>query len=96
MTAFFIANVTVKNPEKMAQYGEAAAKTFPAYGGELFLKGKRLEDLAGSADHQMAVIVKFPDSQNLNNWYKSDEYQALIPLREEAADMTLVSHEVPL
>ncbi len=95
MTAFFVANVTVKNPEKMAEYAAAAARTFPDFGGEPLLKGKRMEDLAGSADHQMVAIVKFPDSDSLKSWYQSEEYQALIPLREEAADMTLVSHEVP-
>ncbi|MBE7636222.1 DUF1330 domain-containing protein [Sneathiella sp. P13V-1] len=95
MTAFFVASVTVKNPEKMAEYAAAAAKTFTAFGGEPLLKGKRVEDLAGSADHQMVAIVKFPDSNSLKGWYQSDAYQALIPLRDEAADMTLVSHEVP-
>jgi len=43
----------------------------------------------------MLVVVKFPSSEALSGWYASDEYQALVPLREEAADMTIVSYEIP-
>jgi len=31
----------------------------------------------------------------LKAWYRSPDYQALIPLRDAAADMTLVTYEEP-
>ena len=54
-----------------------------------------LADDAGEADHRAVGIVKFPDKEALAAWYASDAYRALIPLRDEAADMTLVAYSVP-
>jgi len=92
MTAFFVATSRIKDSEKFAEYGAKAAGTFPAFGGTLVIRGKADQALAGHSDHQAVGVVRFPDMESLNNWYQSNEYQALIPLREEAADMTLVSY----
>jgi len=94
MAAFFIATLTIKNPEKFQKYAEKVRATFGPFGGEFLTKGKVGETLCGSADHQVAVIVKFPDLQSVTNWYKSDAYQAIIPVRDEGADVTLISYEV--
>jgi uncharacterized protein (DUF1330 family) len=39
------------------------------------------------------VVIRFPDAQALDDWYSSDAYQALIPLRTEAADVDLINYE---
>ena len=95
MAAFFVATVKVKNPEKFQEYAKKAMETFTMHGGELVLRGQADTVLAGSADHQAVGIVKFPDKDALSAWYKSDAYQAIIPLRDEAADMTIVAYTVP-
>lgn len=95
MSAFFTATAKVKDGQKLQEYGAQAGATIAAHGGEFILRGKKNEVLAGSADNQMLVVVKFPNSETLSGWYASEEYQALIPLREEAADMTIVSYEIP-
>ena len=41
------------------------------------------------------AVIKFPDIAAAKSWYASDAYQQIIPLREEASDMSLVLHEVP-
>lgn len=43
----------------------------------------------------MSAVIKFPDIAAAKSWYASDAYQQIIPLREEAWDMSLVLHEVP-
>ncbi len=95
MSAFFIATVTMKDGEKFQEYAAKSTGTFQPFGGELIIKGKFNGTLVGNADHQAAAIIKFPDIEALENWYASDAYQALIPLRNEAAEMTLVKYEVP-
>lgn len=95
MSAFFVATVTIKDPQKFQEYGQKAGPTVAAFGGELMLRGKTAEVLAGSAQHQATVVIKFPDTAAINKWYNSDAYQAIIPLRDEAVDMTLVSYAVP-
>jgi uncharacterized protein (DUF1330 family) len=39
------------------------------------------------------VVIRFPDLKAVDGWYASAAYQALIPLRQEAADMDLLSYE---
>ena len=96
MTAFFVAVVAVKDPTKMQDYSKKAAETFKPFGGELVMRGKVGEVLTGSsANHQATGIASFPSMQDLKAWYASDAYQAIIPLREEAADMTITTYDMP-
>ena len=95
MTTFFVSTVTVKDKEKFQDYAKRAAETFAAYGGEPVLRGQLDTVLAGAADHRAVGIVRFPDREALAAWYGSDAYRALIPLRDEAADITLVAYSVP-
>jgi len=96
MTAFFVATVKVKDPQKFQEYSQKAGETFMPHGGELVLRGKQTGVLAGDADHQAVGIVKFPDQGALTAWFNSDAYQAIVPLRDEAADMTIVTYSVPV
>ena len=95
MQAFFIATFNIKNPEKFREYASKAAATFAAYGGEIALRGKAEEALAGSLGHTTAGAVKFPDMDSLLRWFKSEEYQAIVPLRNKAADMTIIAYSAP-
>ncbi len=95
MTAFFVSTVTVKDGAKFQEYAKRAAETLAAHGGELVLRGQLDDVLTGNADHRAVGIVKFPDKDALAAWYGSNAYQALIPLRDEAADMTLVAYSAP-
>ena len=95
MSAFFIATSIVKDAEKFQEYAGKAGQSLAPFGGTLLTKGKAEKTLAGDSDHHVAGVISFPDMAALDGWYQSPEYQALIPLRDSAADMTLVSYSVP-
>jgi uncharacterized protein (DUF1330 family) len=38
-------------------------------------------------------VIRFPDRSALRGWFDSPAYQALIPLREQAADVVLLGYE---
>ena len=95
MSAFLIASVTVKDAEKFQQYGEQAAKTFSTYSGEVLAKGKFAGVYTGATEHHAAAVFQFPSLALMDEWYHSSEYQALIPLRDEAADIAFDRYEVP-
>jgi uncharacterized protein (DUF1330 family) len=95
MSAFFIATSTIKDPEKFAEYGAKAGASLASYGGNLVIKGKAVKALAGASNHQAVGIIRFADMEALNAWYQSPAYQALIPLRNEAVEMTLITYEEP-
>ncbi len=89
MSAYVIVNGTVKDAEKMQQYGAAAGPTLAQHGGELVCRGP-IEVLSGSSDYQIAVIIRFPDGAAARSWYESPAYQAIIPTREAALDSVFV------
>ncbi|MFA6220383.1 MAG: DUF1330 domain-containing protein [Erythrobacter sp.] len=95
MTAFFIVTTTVKDTEKYQAYVEGVGPTLARFGGKAVLRGKAIEALAGELNHQTVGVIEFPDIDALNGWHACEAYQALIPLRTQAADMTIVSYIVP-
>ena len=95
MSALMIATITVKDPEKFQQYLAKTKVVAAAYGAELLLRGKADRSLTDhEKDHGVVVIVRFPSIEKINEWIASEEYQPLIPLREEGTEMKMTSYEV--
>lgn len=95
MAAFFIVTTTVKDQEAYQAYLQGVGPTLAPFGGKPALRGKAVAALAGELDHQMVGVIEFPDIEALNGWHASAAYQALLPLRGKAADMTITSYVVP-
>ncbi|MEE9275618.1 MAG: DUF1330 domain-containing protein [bacterium] len=95
MSAFVVVHINVKDPEKFKAYSSTAPATFKKYGGEFLIRGKVAGVLAGEHGHKMAAVIKFPDQAALQEWYNCEAYQALIPNRDEAADMVFISCDEP-
>lgn len=95
MSAFFIATAKIKDPTKFGKYALKAGASMKDFGGEVIKRGQTRAILAGESDHNGVGIVRFPDLKSLTDWYASADYQGIIPLRNEAADITIVAYEVP-
>jgi uncharacterized protein (DUF1330 family) len=95
MSAFMIFHVTVNDPEKFQVYGQSVGPTLPPFGGSVAKRGKMVNVMAGSHDRKNVAILTFPDHASAEGWYNSPAYQALIPNRDEAADMTSICYEEP-
>lgn len=93
MAAYVIGNITVKNSEKWAEYRSQVPATLVPWGAELVLRGKHAKVLSGDYRHTDTVVIRFPDMDAVAGWHDSPAYQALVPLRSEAADVDLVSYE---
>ena len=83
MTNLVVVDLTPIDKDKMAQYSALAAETLTPFNGNFIAKGE-VEVLSGEALHKLKVIIQFPDIESARAWYKSEAYQAIIPLREEA------------
>ena len=95
MSAFYIFQVKVKDPIKFGEYAGAAGPTIEKFGGEVVLKGKVVEVLAGKNEAETGGLLRFPDTESALAWYRSEEYQALIPTRDAGADVTITLFEAP-
>jgi uncharacterized protein (DUF1330 family) len=52
-----------------------------------------IDSIAGEASHDAVAILKFPDMQTQEAAFANDAYQAIVALREEGADITIVKYE---
>ena len=93
VAALVIVEVRPRAAEKLADYSAAAAPTVAAFGGEFIHRGKFVSSLAGSGTPHGLGIIRFPDVDAAKNWFASPEYQAIVPLREAAAEMTFHLYE---
>lgn len=91
--AYVVGHLTVKDADKWAEYRSKVSATLAPWGAELVFRGKQSAALAGAIPHSDIVVIRFPDSNAVNGWFSSPAYQALIPVREQGADMVLLSYE---
>ena len=93
MSGCVIGHITVRDPEKWSEYRTKVPPTLVRWGGEVICRGRMVKVLSGEHSHTDTVVIRFPDAGSAAGWYASEDYQALIPLREQAADIVLVSYE---
>ena len=93
MSAFVIGHIKVKDNDKWGEYRSKVAQTLVEWGGEVLLRGHRVNVLSGEHSYFDSVIIRFPDAKSAAGWYNSTAYQAIIPVREQAADVVLISYE---
>jgi len=88
--AYVIGHITVKDAEKWAQYRSQVPATLARWGAELMFRGTTALVLGGEHPHTDTVVLRFPDVEAVRQWHASAAYQALIPLRMQAAEVVLV------
>lgn len=90
--AFVVGHMTVKQPEKWAQYRSVVLATLLPFGGELVFRGEQVQSFSGVNPHPDIVVIRFPSLDHAQGWHASAAYQSLIPLRQEAADVVLTTY----
>ncbi len=93
MSVILLAIMKVKDPEKLAEYRKLSGPMARTVGGELLAKGTKLADLAGTMPEGELVAFRFPDEAAFRSWWDSDEYKALISLRDAGAEGTFTLYE---
>jgi uncharacterized protein (DUF1330 family) len=93
MSAYAIGQITIKDPAKWAEYRGLLPETLVPWGGEILLRGKQATVLSGQHRHTDTVVIRFPDLDSAQRWHDSTAYQALVPLRDSAADVDLIRYE---
>jgi len=91
--AFAIGHITVKDKKKWLEYRNKLPATLEPWGAELMFRGKLSSVLSGDHGHTDTVVIRFPDLQALNGWHSSPQYQSLISIRQEAAEVVLLAYE---
>ena len=93
MASYLVGHITVKDPELWQKYVSGVQESLSAYNSRVIFRGKLVSVLAGKHEHDLVVVIEFPDQSTLDNWYSSGKYQALIPLRDKAADVVITTYK---
>ena len=88
MPALLSVTVKVKNPERLKEYIGQVPATMAPFNARMLSRGKITKTINGERNHQIEAVFEFDDAEAINNWYNSDAYQAIIPLRDQVCDMT--------
>ena len=94
MAAYLIGHITVKDPDLWQEYTAGVQKSLGPFEADVVFRGQRAAVLAGEHSYQQCVVIKFSDQDSLQKWYNSDTYQALIPIRDKAADVVIISYDL--
>lgn len=91
--AYIVGQMTVKNETKWTEYRGQVLATLTPFGGELVFRGNQVRALSGECPHADIVVIRFPSLVDADSWHNSAAYQALLPIRQEAADVVLTTYE---
>ena len=93
MPAYLIGQVKVKNEDLWQEYVTGVRESLAPFEAKIVFRGKLLEVLAGQQDKDLVVVIEFSDQTVLNDWFTSEKYQSLIPLRDEAASIVITTYQ---
>ncbi len=93
MAAYLVGHITVKNDGLWQKYMAGVQESLAPFDCKIIFRGQLDRVLAGQHDHNLVVVIEYPDQTTLNNWYDSDKYQSLIPLRDKAADVVITTYK---
>lgn len=90
---YLIGHITVKQPDPWLDYCAQVPGTLAPWGASIVFRGQKTAVLNGSHPQSLTVVIRFPSAASVAAWHDSPAYQALIPLRDAAADVVLLSFE---
>ena len=93
MAAYLIGQIKVKNEELWQEYVAGVQESLVPFEANIVFRGKLLKVLAGQHDKDLVVVIEFLDQSTLDNWFNSEKYQSLIPLRDQAANVVITSYQ---
>jgi len=93
MAAYLVGHISIKDPAKWEEYIKGVAVSLEPFEANILFRGKCFNVLAGEHLHTNTVAIQFPSQTVLQQWYHSENYQKLIPIRDEAADVVIISYD---
>lgn len=94
MTAYFIANVQVTNRDNFREYQKGILRTIKPFGGWI-LAADAGGALEGELNTNQNVIIRFPTTKHVRNWWNSAEYKEIVPIRMEYTEAGALAYSLP-
>ena len=85
MAAYIIANVSINNPTRYADYTALTPGIIKKYKGEFVVRGGPVESLEWTTEEERWVVLRFETKDAAKAFYYSEEYTAAKAISQEAA-----------
>ena len=91
MSAYILVEISaVKDADGFNAYREKAPETVAKFGGQYEVVGGDAAVLEGDWKPGTVVLLKFPDRERAESWWKSTDYRPLKEQRQQASESTFV------
>ena len=81
MSGFVIANIDVKDSEAYKEYVGKVVPTVMKFGGVYLVRAGEYKVMEGEWKNPRTVVIKFPNYEKALEWYDSEEYKPVKPIR---------------
>lgn len=89
---YLVAKLLIEDEEKYSAYSVEASDLLPNWNASLVAAGPTTP-VKGAQVYQSLALLRYPDLKTVVDFYNSKEYQAIIPLRQGAAQALFFSVE---
>jgi len=83
---YVVLTEAIRDPAGMDEYGQASMPSIIEHHAKVLAVDEHVEVLEGEWYGTRTVIVEFDSVDAARQWYRSDTYQAALPLRQAASD----------
>lgn len=94
MSILNVSIAKIKDESAFAQYVSQAAAIMADFDVQLVARGTFVEAISGcSASSSVSAVFRYPNIEVAKAFFASERYEAIVPLRERACDMTITLFE---
>jgi len=91
---YLVVDVRIDDPEEYKKYMLGARPIVERFGGEYLVRGGDFEVVEGDYfQPRRLVVIRFPDRQAFESFYRSPDYQQVRQIRLPVSDMVMVGVE---
>jgi uncharacterized protein (DUF1330 family) len=87
MAVYAIIDIAVRDQAAKGDYLQYIEKVRPLvekHGGRYLARGGKIAPIAGNWRPERIILIEFPSSEHVKQWWNSPEYKAIAGLRENA------------
>ena len=89
MKGYLIATVRVDDPDGYEAYRCRTREIIERHGGRFLVRGGKVEVREGALERDRVIVLEFDSLEQARTFYDSDDYQAIVPIRQRNADTLL-------
>ena len=81
MSGYLIAQLNMTAKESFKLYAETVPESVKKFGGKYLVRAGEFKSVQGKWDFTRNVIIEFPTYEKALEWYGSEEYKPVKPIR---------------